>query len=305
VSSPISYGARLASIGRNGEEPRVLSGREAQNWPRLSRDGRWLARTVIEPTKGNPDIWAENLERGTRIAVTAGPEDEAVAVWSPDGKRMAYVVGQRTPEPRLTIAAADGTGVIGVVACPETSCTPTDWSIDGKFLVVNVRRGKDVDVWMLPAGSGDAPRALLDAPYIERDARVSPDGQWIAYVSEESGRPEVSVRRLEGPRQRNVMSAGGGHQPVWRGDGKELFFVDLEGRLSAVSVRSVSGGLSFGAPFALKVPLVGSGHLGTQYDVTRDGQRVFFRDASPEAPPREMTIVLGWQGLLAARQFQP
>ena len=119
---------------------------------------------------------------------------------------MAYVVGQRTPTPRLTIAAADGTGVIGVVACPETSCTPTDWSIDGKFLFVNVRRGKDVDVWMLPAEPGNAPRALLDAPYIERDARVSPDGQWIAYVSEESGRSEVSVRRFEGPRQRHVMA---------------------------------------------------------------------------------------------------
>jgi Tol biopolymer transport system component len=302
VPSAPSFGARLVSIGRNGEAPRYWSGREAQNWPRLSGDGRWLARQIIDPVRGNPDIWAENLERGTRVAVTAGPEDEAVAVWSPDGKRMACVVGQRTPKPRLVIAAADGTGVIGEVACPETSCTPTDWSIDGKFLIANVRRPRSVDVWLLPVVPGEAARPLLDAPYNERDARMSPDGNWIAYVSDESGQPEISVRSLVGPRKRDVMSAGGGDQPVWRGDGTELFFVDLKGRLSAVSVRpSLGGVLSFSAPVPLKVPPVGPGHLGTQYDVTRDGRRIFFRDVSPEPPPREISIILGWQGLLGVR----
>ena len=299
VASAPSFGARLASIGRNGEEPRYWSGREVQNWPRLSGDGRWLARSVVDPIKGNPDIWAENLERGTRIAVTAGPEDEAVGVWSPDGKRLAYVVGQRTPKPRLVIAAADGTGVNGEVACPDVSCTPTDWSINGEFLIANVRRARSVDVWLLPVVANEPARPLLEAPYNERDARMSPDGRWIAYVSEESGRPEVSVRSLVGPRQRDVMSAGGGDQPVWRGDGSELFFVDRQNRLSAVSVRPAVGGvLSFGTPVPLKVPPVGSGHLGTQYDVTRDGRRFFFRDASLEPPPREMSVILGWQGLL-------
>jgi eukaryotic-like serine/threonine-protein kinase len=299
VPSAPSFGARLASIGRNGEEPRYLSGREVQNWPRLSGDGQWVARQVIDPVRGNPDIWVENLERGTRNAVTAGPEDEAVAVWSPDGKRMAYVVGQRTPEPRLVIAAADGTGVIGEVACPEPSCTPTDWSVDGKFLIANVRRARSVDVWLLPVVPDERARPILDAPYAERDARMSPDGRWIAYVSEESGRPEVSVRSFVGPRQRAVMSAGGGDQPVWRGDGSELFFVDLTGRLSAVSVRPAPGGaLSFSAPVPLKVPRIGPGHNGTQYDVTRDGGRIFFRDVSPEPPPREMSVILGWQGLV-------
>ena len=115
-------------------------------------------------------------------------------------------------------------------------------------------------------------RPLLEAPYNERDARMSPDGRWIAYVSDESGRPEVSVRSVVGPRQRDVMSAGGGDQPVWRGDGSEPFFVDLQGRLSAVSVRPAAGGvLSFRTPVPLKVPPIGPGHLGTQYDVTRDG----------------------------------
>ena len=303
VSSAPSFGARLASIGRNGEELRYWGQRETLSWPRLSSDGRWLARQILDPVRGNPDIWAENLERGTRVAVTAGPGDDAMAVWSPDGKRMAYVVGQRTPKPRLTIAGADGTGVIGEVACPETSCTPTDWSIDGRSLVVNVRRAKGMDVWLLPALSDDRARPILDAPYVERDARVSPDGRWIAYVSEESGRPEISVRSLEGPRQREVMSAGGGDQPVWRGDGKELFFVDRQGLLRAIPVRPAADGkLSFGLAVPLKVPPIGSGHFGTQYDVTRDGRRIFFRDASPEPAPREMTIVLGWQGLLGGTQ---
>jgi eukaryotic-like serine/threonine-protein kinase len=299
VSSPLSYGTRLVVSARNGGEMRVLGDRASQNWPRLSRDGRLLAWQRIDPIRGNPDIWIENLERGTRFPLTTGPEDDAVAVWSPDGERMAYVIGQRTSAPRLTIANADGTGERRVVACPDTSCTPTDWSPDGRFLVVNVNRPRAIDVWMLPTTDQDVARPLLDAGFTERDARISPDGKWMAYVSEESGRPEVSVRRIEGPPQRDVMSAGGGDQPVWRRDGTELFFVDLEGRLRAVSVSAApNGAMSFGTPVVLKVPPIGSGHFGTQYDVSPDGQRVYSLDRTLEPAPREISFVLGWQELL-------
>ncbi|MGE5834481.1 MAG: TolB family protein, partial [Acidobacteriota bacterium] len=305
VSSRLPYGARLASIGRNGGAVRLWDERESQNWPRLSHDGRWLAWQRIDPIRGNPDIWIENLERGTRVPLTTAPDDDAVEVWSPDGKRMAYVVGQRTARPRLTIANADGTGQIREVACPEASCTPTDWSPDGKFLIVNVRRKDDNDVWMLPATPEGAPRPLLDAAFDERDARISADGKWIAYVSKESGRPQVSVRSLQGPPQRAIMSAGGGDQPVWRRDGKELFFVDPQGQLRAVPVvTSARGAVSFGTPVVLEVPAIGFGHFGTQYDVSPDGQRIYFLDRALEPTPREIGFVMGWQGLLGTNPLR-
>ena len=305
VSSRLSYGTRLAAIGRNGADLQVLADRESQNWPRLSRDGRFLAWQRIDPTRGNPDIWIENLERRTRFPMTTGPEDDAVAVWSPDGKRMAYVIGQRTSAPRLTIANADGTGESRVVACPETSCTPTDWSPDGRFLIVNVHRSRGIDVWMLPTSADDSAQPVLDAAFNERDARLSPDGNWIAYVSEESRQPEVSVRRIQGPPEREVISPGGGDQPVWRRDGRELFFVDLDGQLRAVPVTSTAtGAMSFGAPVVLKVPPIGFGHFGAQYDVSLDGQRVYYLDRTLEPAPREIRFVLGWQGLLRASQVR-
>jgi serine/threonine-protein kinase len=148
---------------------------------------------------------------------------------------------------------------------------------------------------------GAAAQPLLAESFAERDARVSPDGRWIAYVSEESGGPEVSVQSLSGPRDRSVVSGGGGEQPVWRRDGSELFFVDLEGRLRAVPLRvSRDGRLDLGVPVVLNVPPIGTGHWGTQYDVSPDGHRVYFLDRHAESPPHDVEVLVGWPALLDA-----
>jgi dipeptidyl aminopeptidase/acylaminoacyl peptidase len=175
-------------------------------------------------------------------------------------------------------------------------CEPSDWSPDGKYLVLTVR-GRDI--WTLPVQVGAAPRPLLTESYTERDARVSPDGQWLAYVSDESGRPEVSVRSLTGPSRRFVVSSGGGDQPVWRRDGRELFFAATEGRLQAVSVRTDGrNGLVFGVMTELATPPLGERHWGTIYDVSVDGRRVFFPYSADDRPPREFHVVLNWRALL-------
>ena len=140
---------------------------------------------------------------------------------------------------------------------------------------------------------------ILAESFTERDARLSPDGQWIAYVSEEAGRPEVSVRSLSGPPRRCVVSGEGGDQPVWRRDGAELLYVDTQGRLRGLYVRrEADGRLIFGAPVALNVPPIGTGHWGTQYDVSPDGRRVYFMDRADERLPNEIDILLGWSASL-------
>src|SRR4030095_4612261 len=113
---------------------------------------------------------------------------------------------------------------------------------------------------------------VLAEPVNERDARMSRDGRWIAYVSDESGRPEVSVRTGAGPPKRVVGSGEGGDQPVWRPDGAELFFVDPQGQLRSVSVQwSRDGAPTFGLPAKLNVPTIGRGHWGTPYDASHCG----------------------------------
>lgn len=299
----VPYGSRLGSIDRTGNDVQLTAEREAQGWPRISPDGRRLALQRIDVVRGNPDIWVKDLERGTQVRVTTAAEPDMLSGWSPDGNRLAYVSGQPLGRPgkrNLTIAAADGTGIIRTFPCPGDYCEPTDWTGDGR-LIVNVRDARGADVWTIATEAGDSSKPLLAEPFTERDARISPDGRWITYVSEESGRPEVSVRNLSGSPTRIVISGGGGDQPVWNRSGSELFFVDPQGRLNSVSVRQTPNATPrFGVPVELKVPPIGFGHWGTQYDVSPDGHRVYFleREVAPTQLPHEIGLLLGWPALL-------
>ena len=182
------------------------------------------------------------------------------------------------------------------MACPKSPCEPSDWSPDRRFLVLTVGR---TDVWTMPVGPDGQAQPLLAESFAERDARISPGGRWLAYVSEETGRPEVSVRSLTGPARRLVISSGGGDQPVWRHDGAELFFAGPEGSLFSVSVRpGPNAGLAFGPAAKLNVPPVGERHSGTIYDVSLDGRRVYFLHQTDQSSPREFGVVLGWRALI-------
>ena len=298
ASSPVPYGSRLGSVARNGEDLRISDEREAQGWPRVSPDGRRLARHRIDTVRGNPDIWVDDLERGTSVRVTTAPDQDNLHVWSPDGTRLAYQSG-RFDRRQLSIVAADGTGIVSVLPCPGSYCEPTDWSADGQRLIVNVRGETGIDVWAVAISPGGPSHPILAESFTERDARLSPDGHWIAYVSEESGRPEVSVRSLSGPPRRFVISGDGGDQPVWRRDGAELFYVNPQGRLRGLSVLTEADGrLIFGVPVALNIPPIGSGHWGTQDDMSPDGRRVYFMDRGDERLFNEIGILLGWSASL-------
>lgn len=300
AASSVPYGLALESVERTGDGERVLDQPQSQGWPRVSPDGRHLARERLDAVRGNPDIWVDDLDRGSHVLITTSPEPDVLPVWSPEGTRLAFVLGRPPgrPGPRvLKIANADGSGVIRSFPCAG-ECYPTDWTSDGRDLIVNVPDAKGGDVWAIPASGSGAPRPLLNAPFTERDARISPDRRWIAYVSEESGRPEVSVRNLAGPATRKVISAAGGDQPVWARDGSELFFVNPQGRLQSVRVLRKRDATTFGLPVELKIPPIGFGHWGTQYDVSPDGRRIYFLSQNKMDAPREFNVVIGWRSLL-------
>lgn len=302
VESVIPSDGRLASYTMNGELLRIQEEAQNQNWPRLSPDGRLLARTRIDESFTKQDIWVEDLERGAQHPVTTAMEPSMFPVWSPDGRQLAFVTGHlpgRRGERKLNIAAADGTGIVRSLPCPSEYCEPTDWSTDGSSLLVNVLGSGKRDVWIVSTEPKGSAEPLLTAEYDERDARFAPNGRWIAYVSGDAGRPEVSVRSVTGPPRRMVISGEGGTQPVWRRDGSVLYFVDPQGHLRSVSVRWADDGTpEFALPDRLAVPPIGVGHWGTQYDVSPDGNRIYFLRRNDDPPPREMQVVIGWRALL-------
>jgi serine/threonine protein kinase/Tol biopolymer transport system component len=301
VTTPMPYGVALGIVARDGTGLRLSSLRQ-QGWPRLSADGRRMARQMIDPARGNADIWVEDLADGSLVRVTTAIGNDVLPVWSPDGLQLAYGSGTLRDR-RLSIAAADGSGVLQELPCPGSHCEPTDWSPDGRHLIVNTRDAvfgvPPRDVWKVPVDGAGSAEAILSEPFPEYDARLSPDGQWLAYVSEEAGRPEVSVRAMSGAPRRLVVSSGGGSQPVWRRDGRELLYVDLGGRLVGRSVQpSQTRTLTLGVATSLRMPLIGSGHWGTQYDVSPDGQQVYFIDHTPPRRPISINVLIGWRSLL-------
>jgi Tol biopolymer transport system component len=247
---------------------------------------------LVDPIRSNPDVWMNDLRRGGEMRITTSRDHEVLPIWSPDGHRLAYRSGTNAT-PVLMITAADGAGAATTIRCPRPYCEPTDWAPDGA-LIVNVSGG---DVWAVPTDTRHQPRPILHESFMERDARVSPDGSWIAYVSNESGRADVSVRSLSGRERRFLVSTEGGDQPVWRRDGAELFYVNAHGLLHGVSVRPAPDGrLSFGTPRRLDVPAFAERHWGTVYDVSADG-RVYFPHPGEDTPPQEVGVVLGWRTL--------
>ena len=215
-------------------------------------------------------------------------------MWSPDGGRIAHRSGPNAA-PTLKVSSADGVGPVQTLPCPRPYCEPTDWSADG-FLVVKVSGG---DVWAVPIDSSAPARPLLNESFMERDARISANGRWLAFVSDESGRPVVSVRSVSAPLRRYVVSTSGGDQPVWRRDGKELFSVDARRYMQRVAVRATAdGGLALGAPQPVQIPRFAERHWGTVYDVSPDGTRVYFPHPGTARAPREFGVVHGWRALL-------
>jgi dipeptidyl aminopeptidase/acylaminoacyl peptidase len=287
---PIPYGAHLTSLKGDGTDVRSSPTQELGFFLRLSPDEGRIARVRVDPVAGNHDLWVTDLKRGGDVRITTSRDIDVLPVWSPNGTQIAYRSGINAA-PTLVVTAADGTGSSRTLRCPSPYCEPTDWVQD--TLIVNASDG---NVWSVPV-TGAEPRQVLHDAFVERDARVSPNGLWIAYVSEESGHPEVFVRSLSGPDRKFPVSTSGGDQPVWRRDGRKLFYVNPEGFLEGATVGvAVQGRLEFGSPKRLMVPQFAPRHWGTTYDVSTE-ERVYFPSEGEDTFPRDVGVVLGWSML--------
>jgi dipeptidyl aminopeptidase/acylaminoacyl peptidase len=261
----------------------------------LSPDGRRIAaeRTVQDET----DLWLLDSSRQTRFTHEAGGTTARLPVWSRDGARLAF---QSTGPHSVTLSAksltVDGDQDV-LLRSPEVK-VPCDWSPDGRFLLYYVPEPQTgADLWVLPVDTR-VPSVFLKTRASENWGQFSPDGRWVAYQSNETGRYEIYVRPFP-PRGGAVpISTAGGVYARWSRDGKELYYVAPDARLMAVRIRETVNAIEAGTPTPLfPTRRVGGGlnviSYGHQYDVTRDGRFLVNVEAESSAPP--LTLLLNWK----------
>jgi Tol biopolymer transport system component/predicted Ser/Thr protein kinase len=243
-------------------------------------------------------IWIQDLSRPQQMRVTFATESVRSPAWSPDGRFLAF--GGNSTNQIYIKDVANGSDEEPIFRT-ESPAAVTQWSPDGRFLIYsNPANAYDVFALSNPRGGGErkAIPVASSETYSEMHGQVSPDSRWIAYDSNESGRFEVYVRPFppgDGRGAKTVVSSNGGFQPRWRRDGKELFYVSLDGRMMAVDVKTAPG-FEAETPRALfSTPTMNLRGQMFQYDVTRDGRRFFIVGLSPSSASRPATIVLNWQ----------
>jgi Tol biopolymer transport system component len=261
----------------------------------LSPDGRKLALCRDDPETDTPDIWIADLVRGSFARFTFHPQWDVYPVWSPDGSRLVFGWDRQGPEQLYTKPVSGG----AEERLLETvdSAWPTDWSPDGRSIVYLLFNDRTrADLWLLPLEGDRKPRPLLQTPFNEAEAQISPDGRWLAYTSDEPGRPEVYVAPLPAMNERWQVSTEGGRRPTWRRDQKELFFVAADRTLMSAEI-AVGPVFRAAAPRALfQTRIVNSPFPGFRslYVPDAAGQR-FLVVTEPESftsPP--ITVVLDW-----------
>jgi eukaryotic-like serine/threonine-protein kinase len=268
---------------------------------KLSPDGSKAAIERRQVFAGQSSIWVIDLVLGTNSRLTFGPGYDVQPVWSPDGSRIAWE-SNRGGKISLYEKAANGVGSEESLYqfSGEASVTLTDWSHDGRFLIYRL----GADLWALPVGPGSGsdrkPIPLIQSPDTKTGAYVSPDGRWLAYLSRESGRPEIYVQgvSISSPNSGKwIVSKGSSGMARWRADDKELMFLSADGVLMAVPL---AGGSVFQpSPWQtlFKLPpefLRLADNPGVLADVTRDNQKILLSMPVEETSGQQLSVVLNW-----------
>jgi Tol biopolymer transport system component len=259
----------------------------------LSPDGTRAALGVPTGPSGELDLWVRDLVRGVSTRLTFEAGDEMAPAWSPDGDRIAYG-GYRNGQMRCYIRSAWGGGTEDSLGhAPGFYEAPYGWSRAANVLTISHVSGLNRwDVATLSPEGRQPPQPLLNGPFNEAGARISPDGRWLVYMSNESGREEVYLVPYPGPGPKVRVSTAGGSAPQWRGDGGELYFEGADQGIMAVDVRGGTS-LELGTPRLLFRPTlpVGGFYRAYRWSPSRDGQRFLVNAATAEATARRFVVV--------------
>jgi eukaryotic-like serine/threonine-protein kinase len=287
---------QLLWIDRKGTKIKSVGPTGGLDEPALSPDGRHIAINSEDPKTGVRNIWLLEVNRGTLSRLTFHTGD-GTPVWSPDGSRIVFASEHgKSAFPDLYLMFWNKAGEAQLLLETDYPAWPTDWSSDGKYLVYEVDDPKfNSDLWLLPMVGERKPFVFFNSEFNESQGQISPDSQWIAYSSDESGQSEVYVRSFPSKQGRWQISTAGGSMPAWRGDGKELFYLGSDKTLMAVSITS-SGNFEAGIPQPLFKIRTRRMELGwnKQYVAGADGQRFLVNEVLAEASASPITVVMNW-----------
>jgi len=294
VYEPRPRFSRLTWLDRTGRELGVLGEPGALGAAQLAPDGRRAAVDIWQPDQRGRDVWSLDTGSGLATRLTFAPIDAGAPTWAPDGTRLAYSNADDGP-PDLAVLHLDGSGRSEILLRAPGVQMPRHWSPDGRLIAYEdrlVNRRYQRQLWLFSVADGKT-RRVTTAPSSSYHGRFAPDGRRIAYVSEESGRPEVYVADLEASGPPRRLSHAGGLLPRWRGDGREVFFLQPDGLMMAAPMGDATA-----TPRSLF-------HLEGvtpffDYDVTPDGQR-FLVPLTPEPEGSAgLRVALQWSQQLGA-----
>jgi serine/threonine protein kinase len=271
-------GTRISTLGEPGDYTN----------PALSRDGRKVAIGRVSSEKGTRDIWVFDLARNTELRLTSDPTDEFNPAWSPDGSEIAFSSERKGPRDVYITSAVRLAEPRLLFESPQHKSVE-DWSPHGRLVLFNMGG----EMWGVPPSGGTRLEPVVRGAFEQSQGKLSGDGKWIAYRSNESGRYEVYAERVPSSGEKTRISTGGGSEPFWRADGRELFYLNGATFMS-VEIQTTPSGLAAGKPAELFTAPIIKEQRRNRYVVTADGTRFLAILASQEPSNTAMRVLLNW-----------
>jgi eukaryotic-like serine/threonine-protein kinase len=269
----------------------------------LSPDGTHLAMQTGRGPDPQSDIWIFDLARRLPTQLTFADGTDRAMVWSPDGQQVAFT-SLRAEAPGIYSKAVRGERPEELLLPSKDRIWeehwPTDWSSKGILFESGVDR-QMINLWMLPLEGDRRPYPVLVEPGVQMDAKISPSGNWVAYTQRErdgSIRTEVFLQSLLTKGAKRKVSTAGGRGPHWRRDGKELFYIALDGSLIAVPIEGDETSLQLGVPQTLFPTGLLRGGAGQFFGVSADGQRFLLRLGDDREDVASIVVLSNWPALL-------
>jgi Tol biopolymer transport system component len=299
IASP----SRLLWFDRAGKELGSVGEPDLYGSLRLSPDGKRLALDIFDSRRSRSEVWVVDLSSGARTKLVMGDSQNSLPIWSPDGDRVVFASDRKAKGVHNDIWVKSINGGTEELLLESTDDrSPEDWSRDGRFLsfsVIPASGRRNQQVWFADLVSGRKVTPFQTGALTQVNSRISPDGRWLAFDSDESGRTEVCVVSFPSGTGKWQVSAAGGSLPLWRGDGRELYFVSVDNKIMAAPVQADS---SFHAGSPAPLFAIHPKSSPGVFDVTADGQRFLVNSLPADLSSPPLTLISNWPATLSGKK---